>query len=216
MFKKAILVLLPLATAAGPFALFSGPEWWSKLKSFRSSDTSTQASAMSLAPLDARDTAESGRSSPTSAAPLRQAPITNLDEALRFDITPRWVASRWPRVSAGLGQLQLQGYRVPLVTGTRRDDVAGALTYYFNSRQQVERITLQGTTGDVRRLIHFLVGQYGFQRRLANNPGLIVYETPGGKKRCSSSLHIKTAGIVRSNQPYRHYQVALRIERPRS
>jgi hypothetical protein len=216
MFKRAILVLLPLATAAGPFALFSGPGWWSKLTSSWSSDTPTQASTMSVASLDARAKTESGEASPSAAASFGRAPVMNLEEALRFDITPRWVAGRWPRVSAGLGQLQLQGYRVPLVTGTRRDDVAGALTYYFNSRQQVERITLQGTTGDVRRLVHFLVSRFGFQRRLANDPGLVVYQTPGKKDRFCSCLHIKTAGIVRSNEPYRHYSVALRIERPRS
>jgi hypothetical protein len=216
MLKKTILVLIPLATAAGPFALFSGPQWWSKLASLRSSDPSMQASAMSLAPLESRVTAESRQPSPPSGASLGRAPVVNLEEALRFDITPRWVAGRWPRASAGLGQLQLQGYRVALVTGTRRDDVAGALTYYFNSRQQVERITLLGTTGDVRRLVQFLVGRYGFERRLANNPGLIVYETPSNKERGCSCLHIKTAGIVRSNQPYSQYQVALRIERPRS
>jgi len=56
------------------------------------------------------------------------------------------VISRWPRVSAGLAELQLQGYRVPLVSGTTANDLAGALTYYFNSRQQVQRITFQGTT----------------------------------------------------------------------
>ncbi len=61
---------------------------------------------------------------------------------LRFDVTVEWVMQRWPRVSTGLPYLQLQGYRVPLVTGTKVADLAGSLTYYFNARQQVQRITL--------------------------------------------------------------------------
>ena len=43
----------------------------------------------------------------------------SLDEVLRFDLTPDWILHRWPRVSTGLAQLDLQGYRVPLVSGTR-------------------------------------------------------------------------------------------------
>ncbi|HEV3024657.1 MAG TPA: DUF6690 family protein, partial [Pirellulales bacterium] len=58
-------------------------------------------------------------------------PVVDVQQAFRFDVTSAWVLGRWPRVSAGLSQLDLQGYRVPLVTGTKPDDLAGSLTYYF-------------------------------------------------------------------------------------
>ena len=79
-------------------------------------------------------------------------PLPSLAEVLRFDVTVEWVMQRWPRVTTGLPQLQLQGYRVPLVTGTSLSDVAGSLTYYFNARQQVQRITLRGTDRRSQRL----------------------------------------------------------------
>ena len=66
----------------------------------------------------------------------------------------------WPQVATGLGQLQLQGYRVPLVSGTTEGDVAGSLTYYFNAQQQLQRIAFQGNTGDPRNLIVLLRSRY--------------------------------------------------------
>ena len=53
-------------------------------------------------------------------------PLPSLAEVLRLDVTVEWVLQRWPRVTTGLPQLQLQGYRVPLVTGTK-DDGRGRL-----------------------------------------------------------------------------------------
>ena len=95
---------------------------------------------------------------------------------LRFDVTASWVMQHWPRVSTGLPYLQLQGYRVALVTGTRVTDLAGSLTYYFNAQQQVQRITFRGTTGDPSVLVALLAGRYGFARRVMNDPGVVLYE----------------------------------------
>ena len=47
-----------------------------------------------------------------------------------------------------LAELDVQGYRVPLVTGTSRDDLAGSLTYYFDKTHHVTHIHFRGTTGD--------------------------------------------------------------------
>ena len=111
-----------------------------------------------------------------NAAPRDRMPLPSLAEVLRFDVTVEWVLQRWPRVTTGLPQLQLQGYRVPLVSGTQISDVAGSLTYYFNARQQVQRITLRGTTGDPSALVNLLASRYHFARRLTNDPGIILYE----------------------------------------
>ena len=73
--------------------------------------------------------------------------------ALDGERTSAWVLARWPRVSTRLANLDLQGYRVPLVSGTADGDLAGSLTYYFNSQQRVQRITFIGSTGDARPLV---------------------------------------------------------------
>jgi len=149
-----------------------------------------------------------------NASPARAAPMPNLDEVLRFDVTVDWVMQRWPRVSTGLPHLQLHGYRVPLVTGTAIGDVAGSLTYFFNARQQVQRITLRGTTGDPRVLIGLVTGRYHFARRLTNDPGVALYEAVDSNNQPAGALKIRSAGVIKSNQPYTRFEVDLVIDRP--
>jgi hypothetical protein len=129
-------------------------------------------------------------------------------------VTPDWIVARWPRVSAGLAHLELQGYRVPLVTGTAEDDLAGALTYYFNPRQQLQRITFHGTTGDTRKLVALLSARFGFARRVVNDPGVFLYERPDSDGRPTSFLWLRPARVVRASEPHHRFEVAFLIERP--
>jgi len=148
--------------------------------------------------------------------PLEGSEVRDFGEVFRFDVTTGWVMSRWARVSTGMAQLQLQGYRVPLVTGTARDDLAGALTYYFGPEQQVRKITFNGTTGDATRLVRLLVGRYGFHRRLANDGGLFVYEAPDKEGGIHSVLRIRPTGVVKADEPYQRFHVDLVLEPPES
>jgi hypothetical protein len=140
-------------------------------------------------------------------------PLPSLSEVLRFDVTVEWVLRRWPRVSTGLPYLQLQGYRVPLVTGTGLSDVAGSLTYYFNAQQQVQRITLRGTTGDPSVLVSLVTSRHQFTRRLTNDPGVVVYEAVDWRNRSAGSLQIRSAKVVTANQPYMWFEVDLVMDR---
>lgn len=145
---------------------------------------------------------------------LDKAPTQNdLAEVFRWDMTTSWILGHWPRVSAGLSEVEMQGYRVPLVTGTATDDLAGSLTYYFNQRQRVRRITFFGTTGDSRRLVALLASKFGFVRELNDDPGLFLYRVRDGRK-VISELRIKPARVVRADAPYSRFEVALLIERP--
>ncbi|HEV3417868.1 MAG TPA: DUF6690 family protein [Pirellulales bacterium] len=135
-------------------------------------------------------------------------PLVSLAEALRFDVTSPWILGRWPRVTAGLPDEDLQGYRVALVTGTRDDDLAGSLTYYFNKRQRCQRITFQGTTGDARKLIAYLTERYGFKQQTSNDPNLYLYQIRWNGSPLSE-LHIRPARIVRSNEPLARFEVLL-------
>jgi len=215
MLKKSALVLIPVLALFSPIAYFSASGWWSKITSFLPSATSAGAPE-ELA--GAAQVAPQGGAAPlataSSSASLEGAAVRDLTEVLRFDVKPGWIVARWPRVSAGLGQLQLQGYRVPLVTGTAHDDLAGALTYYFNPRQQVQRITFDGTTGDTQKLLHLMTTRYGLARRLTNDPGLFVYEVAGPDGRARSRLWIRPAGVVKSSEPYRRFDVSFALERP--
>ena len=142
------------------------------------------------------------------------APVHDLADVLRFDVTPDWIVHNWPRVSTGLAHLPLQGYRVPLVTGTAQDDLAGSLTYYFNPHQQVQRITFYGTTGNTSKLVNLAVTRFGFTRRLTNDPGVFLYELPDSRGQVNSFVWIRPARVVRATEPYRRFELALLIERP--
>lgn len=145
---------------------------------------------------------------------LAQAPTKDdLADVFRWEITTSWVLGHWPRVSAGLSEVDLQGYRVPLVTGTATDDLAGSLTYYFNKRQRVQRITFFGTTGDSRRLVALLATRFAFVRELNDDPSLFLYRVREGRK-VVSELRIKPAHVLRSDEPYSRFDVSLIIERP--
>jgi hypothetical protein len=132
---------------------------------------------------------------------------------LRFDVTVEWVLRHWPRVSTGLPHLQLQGYRVPVVTGTRATDLAGSLTYYFNAAQQAQRITLRGATGDPSALVAVLTNRHHFTRRLTNDPGLVLYEAVDSSNQPCGTLKIRSANVIRADQPYARFQVDLEINR---
>jgi hypothetical protein len=88
------------------------------------------------------------------------------------------------------------------------------LTYYFNSNQQVQRITFHGTTGDARKVVAFLTARYRFVRRLTNDPGMYVYEAAHGDGKRTSALRVNLAGVVKASDPYRRFAVDLALERP--
>ncbi len=193
------------AAASGPVALYSTSDYWDFFKSNSSGNSAVAAGESENA------------TSPTVAGtvdlPVEGVPVNRLAEVFRFDVSTGWVMQRWPRVSTGMADLQLQGYRVPLMTGTKITDLAGSLTYYFNAEQQVERITFRGTTGDARELISLVTDRYRFVRRMTNDPGLFIYESVHAKRKRHSILQVRLAPVVKSNNPYRKFDVMLSIER---
>jgi hypothetical protein len=91
------------------------------------------------------------------------APPVGVEEAFRFEIQPDWVVSRFASVSTVAGDPKQLGMRVALVSGTRPDDLAGSLTYYFDDHHQLQRITFTGRTGGARRLLAAVVPANGLK-----------------------------------------------------
>ena len=136
-----------------------------------------------------------------------------LADVLRFDATTPWIFGHWSRVSTALAEIDLQGYRVALITGTGEADLAGSLTYYFNKSQVVQRITLHGTTGDARPLVGLLTAQHGFTREMADDPSLFLYRVRKGRT-VRGELRIKPAPIVRKDDAHARFDVSLVMDRP--
>jgi hypothetical protein len=148
---------------------------------------------------------------PSAAPQLVGVRVEDVREVLRFDITPRWVLNRFSRVSTVLADLELEGLRVPIVTGTRADDLAGTLTYYFDRSDKLQRVTIHGFTGDPNRLIGTMTQNYG----LASEPSLEagVY-TKRWNGRPTNFLRLTHAPVVYADAVHQKYTVFLELNQP--
>lgn len=142
---------------------------------------------------------------------LAGPPVADFGEVLRFDIDPRWVTTRWPRITTTLSEANLQGLRVPLVTGTKTDDMAGSLTYYFDQSHQVQRIAFEGYTGDERRLAWFLNQYYQMQSEPTLHAGMYVGRWNGVP---FSVLRVARAPVMTSESPNSQLHLLLELNRP--
>lgn len=208
MMKKLVLRgALLTAAVGGPIALFAGPDWWDSF------DDGSPSPADAVAE-EGHFQTDPDDGPPSDVSSLEGAPVEDLAGVFSFEVTTDWILRRWPRVSTGLARPQLQGYRVPLVTGTTESDLAGSLTYYFNSRQKVQQITFHGKTGDPRKLVRMLAARHKFTRRVVNDPGLFIYEAVSPDGRPNGVLKLQSARIVKASDPYRRFDVELQMERP--
>jgi hypothetical protein len=136
--------------------------------------------------------------------------IANFGEVFRFDWTPQAVAQIWSRVSTGLSDVRYQGYRVPLVTGTAQTDLAGSLTFYFDGKPKLRRMTFLGSTADPQRLVEFLSKHYGFRRVQNSDARVTSYRV---RYRYSGMLHVTPAEVLDRHQAATNYRVELSLER---
>lgn len=137
--------------------------------------------------------------------------ISDLREVLRFDITPQWVPQHFARVSTVLAEMQFDGLRVPLVTGTEIGDIAGTLTYYFDRYQRLQRVNIHGLTGDPARVVQTLQQFYQLQQQPALGGGLYVVRWNG---QATSVLHVAPAPVIYSTAEHSRYAVFLELNQP--
>ncbi|MFN7292156.1 MAG: DUF6690 family protein [Pirellula sp.] len=134
--------------------------------------------------------------------------VQDLREVLRFDVTPVWLTQRFSRVTTVLSNVQLDGMRVPLITGTQTTDLAGTLTYYFDSRQSVRRINLHGLTGDPSQLANLMVQFYGLKPE--QSLGGQLY-TSRWNNQVNCVLQLSPAPIVYSGADHSKFVVFLEL-----
>lgn len=222
MFKR-FFMWSALASAVGvPYLISSSGQWMSSVKGAFSSSggaktekpaaNTTSANGQQTASLGNPALAEFGQP-PAPTKNIEGVHTQNLVEVINFQTSPDWVTSRWPRVSTGLAHPELQGYRVPLVTGTGVDDLAGSLTYYFGADRTVQYITFHGVTGDPRKLVNHVMQKYGFEPQRTDDPGLAVYMVKWNGKPLSE-LRIQTARVLRADQRNQSYKIDLAMKRP--
>ena len=139
--------------------------------------------------------------------------VTDFLDLFDFSITPDWVEANWSSVAI-VGPLTTRGYRVPISTGPEPSDLVGSLTYYFNNRLELEKITFEGYTGDLDRLLISLK-YFNMSKRITSDPNALLYlseELPDNRRSFLKSYfrlqpHDKTA-------PNRRYWVTLELYPP--
>jgi hypothetical protein len=210
--KRVLFIPTLLAVTAAPYFLLED-NWAGAVKqrvqSLVGGGESQEGGASALAGAWSAP-AEAPAASPP-APQLAGPPVNDLREIFRFDISPSWVTSRWSRVSTTLASLDLEGFRVPLVTGGGVDDLAGSLTYYFDQQNRVQRITFHGYTGDHRKLVSVATQCFGLRPEATLGGGLYLAKWNGVP---TSVLRISRAAVVRSNAPHAQLQVLLELNRP--
>lgn len=146
-----------------------------------------------------------------ASTPATTTPVANLEGILRFDVAPRWVLDNWPHVATTRADDQLDGLRVPLITGTRPHDVAGSLTYYFDKQHVVQRIALDGIVGDERHLVSVVTRLFQLQPEPNVDARVYVNKWNG---RPTSALWIRRLPVVSADSPYQKFEFALELNRP--
>ena len=147
----------------------------------------------------------------STEVPIEGTPVEHLSEIIRFNVTPQWVMGRWPRVTTELSNLNLEGLRVPLVTGKKPHDLAGSLTYYFDKQQQVQRITFHGFTSDERPLVDLLTKKCGFHPEPTLGRGLYMAKWSGKPK---SALWVRHIPLAKTSPRSAELKLELELNRP--
>lgn len=137
--------------------------------------------------------------------------VPDIREVLRFDLTPPVILNRFTRVSTVLADLQLEGLRVPVVTGTKASDLAGTLTYYFDHTGAIQRITLHGFTGDPQRLVDTMQQFYQLQSEPSLEAGVYTRRWNGIPVHF---LRLTHAPVVYSDAIHQKYTVFLELNQP--
>lgn len=146
-----------------------------------------------------------------ASKPIVGGPVRDLRDVIRFDITPGWVAQNFGRVSTVLADVQLDGLRTPLVTGTSTSDMAGTITYYFDNQQILRRVNLQGLTGDPSGIAQLMQQYYHLQPE--KTLGGHLYTSRWNNK-VTSMLHVAPAPIMYSTSQNSNFTVFLELNQP--
>ncbi len=185
--------------------------------------TATDASTQYAPQPDLNGMSGGGSAGFSNSAALVGGPIYDLREVLRFDISPDWVTSRFSRVTTVLADTELEGLRVPLVTGIGPADLAGSITYYFDTSGKLQRVMLHAFTGDASRVVATMTQFYGLQAEPSLDAGVYTRRwnaTPVHFLRLtrapvvySDALHHKLTVYLELNQPDLRYGISTEAQR---
>ena len=209
MFSRPLRFMAMIAVAAAiPYAWFnenlagSLKGGWQKISGATSGNWSRSTWPVSTSGFSV----DSHNRDPDS--PAIATSVHDLREVLQFRVTPRWVTDHWPRISTVRAERDLVGLRVPLVTGTNLNDFAGSLTYYFDARQHLRRITLHGHTGDDAALVEIMTKHFGLLPEPTLGAGIYILRW---NAKPMNVMRVSHAPIIRVHDPHSKLIVELEL-----
>ena len=152
---------------------------------------------------------------PTGNTPhLDGGVIGRFGDIINMNITPKWITQRWARVSKNIQSGPWQGCRVPIVTGEKTNDLAGALTYYFDNQQQLQRIAFRGTTGEPQRIITMLQQEFHLTKRPTSLTGLYIKSQNRRPVSVLMITRLPHAATQNDAARYSQYTIQFELNRP--
>ncbi len=133
-------------------------------------------------------------------------PIENL---LSFEVTHQWVRENWSRVTTQIADLELQGWRVPVVLEDGYN-LVGSVTYYFDRQRRVQRILLHGYTESPLAILNLAISRYGMRRLPTAIPGELFVARVGNQT--AGVLYGRYAPVLKAGEPKR-CEVMLELNR---
>ena len=156
-------------------------------------------------------TIRSAPSAMNSPAPRLFGPAgARLEPLLRFDITPEWVTNQWSRVTTRLSNLDLNGWRVPIAMGSHPQNLAGSITYYFDTQRRVQRINIHGYLSDATELVRLATTRYGMHRVPSARGDLYAANIEG---KTIGAMRLLRPPVVRADAPGQRYAVLMELNR---
>lgn len=146
----------------------------------------------------------------SSESKLTGPEVGSISDIIRLDVRRSWVMDNWARVSTYLMDRNLEGLRVPIVSGTSSQDIAGSLTYFFDHQQLLQRVTFEGHTGDPSPLIALVTKHYGLCHEPSLGPGMFMARKDD---QIVSALRIGQDAVTTANRPFERYQIMLELNR---
>jgi hypothetical protein len=91
---------------------------------------------------------------------------------LRWDLPRGFLIWQHPNAAIVPTERNLLGYRIPFTTGLQPQDLTGTLTYYFDSKDQLQRMELSAASGNPWPMTQWLLPQFRLQPIPSTRPNV--------------------------------------------
>jgi len=138
----------------------------------------------------------------TEDAPLIPVPATiDLRAWLRWDLPRGYLIWQHPNAAIVPTERNLIGYRIPFTTGLQSQDLTGTLTYYFDSKDQLQRMELSAASGNPWPMTQWLLPQFRLQPIPSTHPNVRLAILKSRDK-TQSLLAVATSNASSASTPH--------------